>query len=157
MSTIPTDFPSAATPTPQDTLLAEESFRQLAGVPAGDSGRPVRIQVETEGAPAESIAIPSSALRLLKDLLAQMSQGHAVTVIPVDAELTAHQAADLLNVSPPFLMEQLEQGLIPYREVGTERRVLLKDLIAYKESIDRKRLEALDELAAQAQQLDMGY
>ena len=83
--------------------------------------------------------------------------GNAVTLIPIHAELTTQQAADILNVSRPFLIAQLEKKLIPFRTIGKHRRVRFDDVMKYKETIDRKRLDTLDELAAQAQDLEMGY
>ena len=105
----------------------------------------------------EEIELPASAVRLLVELLSAMAEGQSVTLMPVHAELTTQQAADLLGVSRPFLVKQLENNVIPYRKVGTHRRILFSDLMAYKHDIDSKRRESLDELAAQAQELEMGY
>lgn len=144
-------------PTPAEALLAQKSSLQLARLIKNKSQRPIRFRIQSGNAPEETVSIPASAFHLLNDILAQMAQGNAISLIPVQAELTTQQAADILNVSRPFLIEQLEQGAIPHRKVGTHRRILFKDLTAYKERMDRNRLQALDELTAQAQQLDMGY
>ncbi len=157
MATLHSDFPETITPTPDEAILARESSRRLARLAASKPGTPLRFRIQPEGAPEETISIPASAFRLLNDILTQMAQGNAVTLIPVHAELTTQQAADLLHVSRPFLIEQLEKRIIPFRKVGTHRRVLFKDLMEYREAMDRNRLKALDELADQAQELGMGY
>ena len=143
-------------PTEHDTELAVDSSRLLARFLSEhpDAGR---LRIEADGEPSESIAVPPSALRLLQTVLTEMAKGNAVTLIPVHAELTTQQAADVLNVSRPFLIGLLDDRQIPCRMVGTHRRVRFDDLMRYKQRVDRDRLEALEELAAQAQELDMGY
>jgi excisionase family DNA binding protein len=143
-------LPEMVTPTVDDARLAKASSRRLA--PFANQNLSIRI-ADTE----EAVELPAAAVRLLVDLLSAMAEGNAVTLIPVHAELTTQQAADLLGVSRPFLIKQLEENTIPFRKVGTHRRVLFRDLMAYKHETDRKRLEALDELAGQAQELEMGY
>ena len=142
-------------PTEADTQLARESSRKLA---AHKLGRRASVQIQVlDGHEPETVALPVSALRLLQHILTEMAQGNAVTLIPIHAELTTQQAADLLNVSRPFLVGLLESGQIPHRKVGTHRRVLFRDLMAYKQKNDAERLKALQELTAQAQELKMGY
>lgn len=73
------------------------------------------------------------------------------------SELTTQQAADVLNVSPPFVVELIDQGKLPARKVGTDRRVLLHDLIAFKQAMERDRLAVLDQLTTLDQELGLGY
>jgi excisionase family DNA binding protein len=86
-----------------------------------------------------------------------MAQGNAVTIVPIHAELTTQEAADLLNVSRPFLIKLIESQEIPCRKVGRHRRIRFADLMEYKQKTDTQRTQALDELVAQSQELNMGY
>jgi excisionase family DNA binding protein len=145
-----TTFIPSAVPSPDDIRLAKVSSRELAP----RQHQHLKVHVQETG---EQIELPAAAAKVLVDLLALMAEGNAVTVVPVQTELTTQQAADVLGVSRPFLIRQLEASAIPYRLVGTHRRILLSDLMRYKQDIDHKRHQALDELTAQAQELDMGY
>lgn len=143
------------TPTANEALLARESSRLLASHVS--ESRDLKIQIIEDEQPAESLSLPASAVHLLVALLTEMAEGNAITLIPVHAELTTQQAADLLNVSRPYLVRLLDEHTIPYRKVGTHRRVLFSDLMAYKKQVEEARLTALDQLAEQAQKLNMGY
>ena len=143
-------------PTEADALLARESSRHLAGRKLGRRSS-VRIQLLDDGEDGETVSVPASALRLFLHLLTEMSQGNSVTLIPTHAELTTQQAADLLNVSRPYLVKLLDEGRIPCRTVGKYRRVRFDDLMAYKHKDDVARARILDRLTAEAQELEMGY
>lgn len=142
-------------PSEADARLARESSRLLATRPL-DQRDSVRLRLDDEGE-SEAVVVPASAVRLLLRLLTEMSQGHAVTLIPTDAELTTQQAADLLNVSRPYVVKLLDAGRIPSRAVGRYRKVRFDDLMAYKRTEDEARLKALDELTALDQELGLGY
>lgn len=151
------EFQITVPPTAADSQLALESSRRLTQFLAAKSGKALRLRIEPENEPEESITIPVSAFQLLNGILTEMAKGNAVTLIPVHAELTTQQAADLLNVSRPFLIEQLEQGKIPYRKVGTHRRVMFADLMDYKQTMNQNRMKALEELSGIDQELGLGY
>jgi len=96
-------------------------------------------------------------MRLLVEILEQMGEGRGVTVLPIKAEVTTQQAANLLNVSRPYFVSLLETGKIKFRKVGKHRRVCIEDLLKYQAESKKKQEEALDELAREAQELGMGY
>ena len=116
-----------------------------------------QIEVVSQGTVAQSITIPASALHLLAEALTQIASGNAVAIVPIKRELSTSEVAELLNVSRPYLVELLESRKIPFRKVGTRRRVLYEDVMAYKRHIDAQRERTLAELAAQAQELNFGY
>jgi len=135
-------------PSEQDATLARESSRVLSRH-LGDQGT-LKLAVD-EGGRTEPVALPAAAARLLIEILTQMAQGNPVTLMPLHAELTTQEAAEHLNVSRPFLIGLLEKGEIPFRKVGTHRRVLFRDLLAYRQRTDGARQKALEELAEEAQ------
>lgn len=142
-------------PTPNEAILAKETSKRLATMI--DKQADVKLQILEQERGDEVLVVPASAMRLLVHILSEMAQGNAITLTPIQAELSTQQAADLLNVSRPYFVQLLENGEIPYHKVGTHRRVLFEDVARYKEEVKAKRRRALEELTAQAQELNMGY
>ena len=143
-------------PSADDIALARESGRALSTALVTRS-ETQQIDFHDDKGAVRTVRIPTSALRLLLEVLTEIGQGNAVSIIPIHAELTTQEAADILNVSRPFLVQLLEKGDMPFHKTGTHRRVRYQDVIAYKNRIDTERRKALDELAAEAQELGMGY
>lgn len=141
-------------PTPAEVEQAKLSSRTLSKYTNAD-----RVQLSLRGSNGESdeMVLPGHVLQILLDVLSEMSQGNAVSLIPYHQEISTQDAANLLNVSRPFLVRLLEEGKIPFRKVGSHRRVKLQDLLAYKEAIDQERKRTLDDLAQLSQDQDMGY
>lgn len=103
------------------------------------------------------IALPASAIELLQQILAELANGNAVTVAPRHSYVTTQQAADMLNVSRPFLVGLLDDRAIPFKRVGNRRRIRLDDVLAYKRRDDVHREALLDELTAEAEDLGLEY
>ncbi|MET3877356.1 MULTISPECIES: helix-turn-helix domain-containing protein [Chitinophaga] len=101
--------------------------------------------------------IPKKAFALLYNILDLMAEGKSVTLFPSDAEISTQEAADLLNVSRPYVVSLLKKGDIPFTKVGTHRRILLSDIIAYDKQLQKNRNSKLNFLAKQAQELNLGY
>ena len=155
MATSTYDPTALAKPTAKEAASAGDSSRQLAPYLKGRDR--LALQIVANGKPRELLDVPRGALKLLSHILEEMAQGNAVTLIPIHAELTTQEAADILNVSRPYVVRLLEEGHIPHHKVGKHRRVLFRDLMAYKKRSRAEREQALEELTAQAQELDMGY
>lgn len=139
-------------PNEQESALAAESSRLLAAlIGRGDTAQLRLLDGDQE------ITVPVSAIKMLVDILNQMAQGNAVSLVPIHAELTTQEAADFLNVSRPYVVKLIEQGELPCHKVGVRRRVLFKHLMEYKERRDQQSMDAVNTLSQQAQDLGMGY
>lgn len=111
----------------------------------------------TLNGPSSQIDVPAEMVPVIVEILEQLLAGNAITVAPVNTELTTQQAADLLNVSRPHLVKLLEQQRIPSKKVGTHRRVRLNDLLRFRDKDDVVRRRTADELAKQLDELGPGY
>lgn len=135
-------------PSEQDMTYALETSRTLSSHVGEDT---LGLTLDD----GSKIIMSKSLLRFMMDALVQISQGNSVTLMPIHAELTTQQAADFLNVSRPYLVDELlEKGQIPFKKVGTRRRVLFQDVLAYKNKIDQARLETLNKLVEHDQTYD---
>jgi excisionase family DNA binding protein len=143
-------------PVEREVRAAVESQRTLAAYLATKLDTQ-RIQIFDDKNRAHQVELPTSALRLLVDILAELADGNAVKVVPVHAELTTQEAADLLNVSRPHLVKMLESNALPYHKTGKHRRIRFADLMRFKAERDQASEKAMEELAKQAQELGMGY
>lgn len=154
MTTLAFDPSEPVAPTDADAIVARESARQLVPTLAKANGT-VQLRVEEPDGTGEAVTIPAAAFRLLVTILAQMAAGKAVRLIPHNAELTTQEAAELLNVSRPFVVKLLDEGQIPSRLVGKHRRALYRDVMAYRDEHYRARSAVLDRMAAIDQELGL--
>lgn len=148
--------PKPLVPSAEEAVLARECSRQLAAVFSRPLGKDqtVPITLERGSGPLRHLRLPVSAVRLLLGMLEEMARGNAVTLLPIPSELTT-QAADLLGVSRPHLVRLLDGGKIPYRKVGSHRRVRAHDVLEYRGLTEQKRRAALDQLAIHDQELGL--
>jgi len=138
------------------TELAAEAAAALMEYLRGYPEAPARLRLGGDNPEDETqVLVPAAAFAVFVAMLAELGEGHTVTVAPVHAELTTQQAADLLNVSRPYLIGLLERGAIAHRRVGNRRKVLLADLVEYQHRDQARRQTILDELTAEAQELGL--
>lgn len=147
MIAMPSVLPEAG-----DVELARAALLVLAGAvdASADAHAPITLTLSASG---EQVVVPKAVLDLLGGALANLAKGEGVTLVPANAELTTQQAAELLNVSRPFVIRLLDEGKIEHRLVGTHRRVKTSSLLAYLREDDAKRKAAADELSAMTHEL----
>jgi excisionase family DNA binding protein len=139
-------------PNPSEQEQAAVGANQLKSLPFPVERAELSLTINGE---IRRVQVPLVALQMLGEALLHMANGNAVTVAPIHMELTTQQAADILGVSRPYLVQILEEGKIPFRRPHKHRRVRLQDVLAYKEREDALRLQALDELAQMTQDLGL--
>lgn len=141
-----------ASPSDDDVRLAKRATSTLQR--AIERSESVSLTVSRAGS-EETLEIPEAAIDLLAEVLEELAKGHAVTVTPVDTEVSTQKAADLLNVSRPYLIELLEAGKIRFRKVGSHRRIRLSDVVEYRARMDAEADRAFAELAELSQRLGL--
>jgi excisionase family DNA binding protein len=113
------------------------------------------VTIQGELAGDDALVVPRAAAVMLARTLGMLANGEGVQVVPDTAELTTQQAADFLNVSRPYLIKLLDADEIPFRLVGTHRRIRFQDLREYKRRDDLARRRSADELTRLSQELGL--
>jgi excisionase family DNA binding protein len=106
-------------------------------------------------ADGQEIEMPSIISIALMEVIKTLNKGNSITLIPMDKELTTQQAADILNVSRPYFIKLLENGIIPFKKTGTHRKILMQDLMKYREQRAETRKSKIEELSVLSQELGL--
>jgi excisionase family DNA binding protein len=142
-------------PSEEEVNAAKELSRPLSKYT--DQER-VRVSIKTEdNGVADEMVIPGHFVQIMLRVFSEMSKGNAINIMPVHYELSTQEAANILNVSRPYLVKLLEGGEIDFHKVGAHRRVKFEDIMKYKNDIDSKRRDSLAELSKLSQESGMGY
>ena len=145
-------MPPHAVPTRDTVRSARQAGTALAQV---QTATPGILQIRDRSGNVVQIDVPGDAVEALGVVLETIGKGHAVRVLAEDDEVSTIEAANLLHISRPHLVTMLERGDLPFRRVGTHRRILLADVLAYKRREDESRRAALDELTGLSDELGL--
>lgn len=137
-------------------LLAQASRLMSEALDRSEARRIALVEEQADGSDIARLEVPPATLRLISQILALIARQQTLVFYPESSELTTKQAAEVVGVSRPFLIRVLEAGEIPYRKVGRHRRVLMKDVLAYKEKMQVKSRAAMDELVKLSEEMG-GY
>lgn len=149
MSALAESFDEAEALTPETIDAAAAAARTLARF---SSAPTVRLAVGDE---PTKITLPADIFAQIVDLLSKIANGNAVSIVPVDAELTTQQAAHLLNVSRPHVIKLIERGDLPHRMVGTHRKIPARAAMAFRQRAEIEHARALRNMAALDAELGM--
>lgn len=135
-------------------IASLQGFQTVSETVKSSLNKSVKIKIQENG---DFITIPKKALTLLTAILQNMAEGKTISIVTSNTEISTQQAADMLNISRPHLVKLLEAKNIPFKKVGSHRRILLEDIQNYKEQQTKQREAQLQFLANQAQDLNLGY
>jgi excisionase family DNA binding protein len=140
---------------PLDREMARVAQRCL--MEALDHSRAASITLTTESGEHPSIALPPASLKFIGQILGMMSAGRPIVLMPAKQEMSTVEAANFLNVSRPFVIKEIRESRLAHRMVGTHRRIAFSDLVEYAQGMQKRRLDALDRMAANAAELGLDY
>jgi excisionase family DNA binding protein len=132
-------------PSMQERKMAQSSYSTLRQAISQLQSEEVDIEIIGSN---DKLELPLSVLRLLEDILKNMSEGKIVSIVPLATELTTQKAAEILGCSRPFLVNLLEEGKIPFTKVGKHRRIMFKDVMQYKAKMKAVQKQHLIEMMA---------
>ncbi|MFF0389865.1 excisionase family DNA-binding protein [Kitasatospora sp. NPDC004615] len=138
-----------------DAAQAERALRRVRSYLTHTAHQNDDVTILGETGSDDPLVLPRPTVEMFAAILAALANGQGVQLLPVNAEVSTQTAAEMLNVSRPFLIGLLEQGEIPYRLVGRHRRILFNDVIEYKRTDDRRRKDAADALTELDEELGL--
>ncbi len=138
-------------PTFRNVSLSDiETARVLSRLFAGQKIKELQID-------SEKVQLSDNVSQLMLEVFTQVANGQQVRIVASNSDLTTAEVADVLNVSRPYVVRLLEEGKLPFRMVGTHRRVALEDALQYRDEQRQKSLAIMQELMAETQELGLGY
>ena len=133
--------------------IAIKSHETLSQILAKVHSPMTEIEIEET---KQKLQIPSNALTLLNEILKAMSQGKAISIVPVTTEVSTQKAAEILGCSRPHLVKLLETGELDFFKVGKHRRIKFEDVVSYKQKIKAEQKRRLVEMMHNDEELG-GY
>ena len=127
-------------PSKAEQLQAQASYSSLISALTHLKSELTDIEIEETG---EKIKIPRRALAFLGNILKAMSEGKPVSIVPLATEVTTQSAAEILSCSRPHLIKLLEEGMIPYAKVGKHRRLMIEDVLKYRQKMKAEQKQHL--------------
>jgi len=124
-------------------------------VPPGTLGEADLEALQRALAGGEAVELPDRLHAVLEAIVRQLQLGNGVSVVPLHAELSTFEAAEILNVSRPFLIKRIDAGDVPFHMVGTHRRLKLEDVLAYRDRLTAQADDALAAMTAEAEELGL--